>query len=327
MNLSLGHRPNAARWSSALFAATAVLGVACSASAQYQYQLLTADGQPIRYLLDSNDQGDMVGSVPNTSSGLLDGFMLSATGNNSFWSTPSNNVFPTSINNAGTIVGVNIPVPQALPEGFLRTADGTETLYNFPGALGSIPFGINNDDLVSGFQITSEGRKGFVRNLSGTLSRTVEFPGAVETQLFALNDEGLVGGGYFDANGVTSPFLYDVATESFTTLPKPVPDDNFIVTSVNASGDAIVFGQRDASEGYADFSSYVYDASAETFTQLIVPGSLETYGYDLRDDGSVLGYYQNPDGSFGGFRAFVPEPTSLLLLAGLAAVGLTLRRR
>ncbi len=299
---------------------------ATSASAQHQYQLLTADGRPIRYLLDSNDQGDMVGSVPSVPDGGLDGFRRSANGATSFWSTPGFLAYPTSINNAGTIVGVNIPVPAALPQGFIRSSAGVETPYNFPDALGTVPFGINNDDVLSGFYITPSGRKGFVRSLTGAFSRTVEYPGATETQLFALNDLGLVGGGYYDSAGAVAPFLYDITTETFTPLPKPTVDDNYIVSSVNESGDAIVFGLASAAQNYVDVSSFVFDASEGTLTQLNVPGALETYGYDLRNDGTVLGYYQNPDGSFGGFSAVIPEPTSLVLFSGAGLLALRRRR-
>ncbi|MDX2036312.1 MAG: PEP-CTERM sorting domain-containing protein [Isosphaeraceae bacterium] len=184
---------------------------------------------------------------------------------------------------------------------------------------------------MSGFYITPSGRRGFVQDLSGSYSRTVEFPGSAETQLFALSDHGLVGGAYWDSAGAVAPFLYNISTETFTTLPKPTPGDNYLVSSVNGSGDAIVFGLGNASEFYRDVSSYVFDASEGVLTPLNVPGALETYGYDLRDDGSVLGYYQNPDGSFGGFRAFaVPEPTTIGLLStgfALWAVAAAWRRR
>ncbi|MDX2036311.1 MAG: hypothetical protein SFX72_06640 [Isosphaeraceae bacterium] len=92
-----------------------------SASASYHYERLTADGRSIRYLLDSNDQGDTVGSVPGAAGVGLDGFKRSADGSTSFWSTPDYLVYPTAINNAGTILGVNIPLAGGLPEGFMRS--------------------------------------------------------------------------------------------------------------------------------------------------------------------------------------------------------------
>ncbi|MFO0915799.1 MAG: hypothetical protein U0795_22760 [Pirellulales bacterium] len=293
-----------------------------------EYAPLTANGRPIRYLLDSNDQGEMVGSVPSMTVGGLDGFERMPDGSSTFWSAPGFLVYPTSINNDGTIVGVNIPVPAALPQGFLRTSSGVESSYNFPDALGTIPFGINNSQIITGFYVTPTGRKGFVRDLVGSLSRSVEFPGATETQLFALSDLGIVGGGAYDADGRVSPFLYDITSESFTPLPKPTAEGNYIVSSVNESGDALVFGMRPAAENYADLSSYVYDASTNAFTQLVYPGALETYGYELRNDGSVIGYYQNPDGSYGGFVATVPEPSSVFgAVSGLALILLPQRRR
>ena len=299
---------------------------ALPAVAQYQYELLDADGQPIRYLLDSNEQGDMVGSVENDATGLLDGFVQTAGGSASFWSTPGFLAYPTSINNTGMVVGVNIPVPVAPPEGFIRSPAGVETPYDFPGSFGTIPFGINNHDVISGFYVTADGRKGFVESLDGTLSRTVEFPGAAETQLYALNDAGLAGGAWFDDSGAISPFLYDINQETFTPVPKPTPDGNYVVTSVNEEGDGIVFGLASLAENYADESSFVFDASAGSLTELNVPGALETYGYDLRNDSTVLGYYQNPDGSHGGFRAVVPEPTSLSLLT-LASLAILPRKK
>ncbi|MEM9825893.1 MAG: choice-of-anchor M domain-containing protein [Planctomycetota bacterium] len=270
---------------------------------EHEYEVITADGTPIRYLLDSNDQGDMVGSVSNASTGGLDGFVLSADGSTEFWSTPDYLAYPTSINNDGVIVGTNLPISGGLPEGFIRTADGVENPYSFPGALGTIPFGINNDDLMSGFYITAEGRKGFIASLDGTIEMTVEFPDAAETQLYALSDLGLVGGAAWSADGVASPFVYDISTDTFTALPTPTPDGNYVVSSVNELGDAIVFGLADAEMNFADESSFVYDVSEGTFTQLNVPGAMETYGYDLRDDGVVLGYYKDADGSFAGFSA------------------------
>jgi MYXO-CTERM domain-containing protein len=60
-------------------------------------------------------------------------------------------------------------------------------------------------------------------------------------------------------------------------------------------------------------------------TELFFPGAIETYGYDIDNGGVIRGYYQNADGSFGGFSAVVPEPMSLGLL-GLAALPLIRRR-
>lgn len=267
----------------------------------------------------------MVGSTPSNPAGSLDGFVLQESGLASFWSTPNALAYPTAINDAGVVVGVNIPLPQGLPEGFQRDATGVETPYGFPGALGTIPFGITNDGLVSGFYITPTGRRGFVAQESSVLSRSVEYPGAAETQLFAASGNGIVGGTFYNAAGEAFPFLYDVAADSFELIAAPAPG-NFVVTSVNNSGDAIVFGLRSAAEGYADLRSFYRDGSSGAMTELFFPGALETYGYDIGNDGVIVGYYQNVDGSFGGFSAVVPEPTTLSLLAGAGVMALRRRK-
>ncbi len=270
---------------------------------EFVYSELTADGRPIRYLLDANDEGQMVGSVPSTtSSAELDGFVLDADGTAEFWSTPDFLAYPTAINNAGRVVGTNIPVGGGLPEGFERDAEGNETPFNFPDALGTVPFGVSDDDTVSGFYITENGRRGFVTQASTELSRTVEYPGAAETQLYGINDEGQAGGAYYDDNGAAFPFIYDIATEDFETIDPPAAG-NFVVSNINNDGDAIVFGMRDAAEEYADLRSFFRDGQTGVMTELFYPGAAETYAYAIDNDGVIIGYYLDEDGDYGGFRA------------------------
>ena len=304
---------------------TIVLGLTSAAPGQIQYTPLTADGQSIRYLLDANDQGQMVGNVSNTATSSLDGFVRAPDGSASFWAVDQRSAFPLSINNAGEVVGVNTPDAGGLPEGYIRDTSGNETPFNFQEALGTVPFGISNDGLISGFYITPDGRRGFVDQSSTALSRSVEFPGSNETQLYAGNDRGQFGGAYYDSTGAAFPFIYDVVAHTFDLLAPPTTG-NYVVTSVNNDGDAIVFGLRDVSESYADWRSFYYNADDQTTTELLFPGAMETYGYDIDDQGTIIGYYQNPDGSHGGFSAVVPEPSSVTILVCVAFIGLLSRR-
>ncbi|MEM8809089.1 MAG: PEP-CTERM sorting domain-containing protein [Cyanobacteria bacterium P01_G01_bin.38] len=297
-------------------AATVSVMVAPASAGEYDYFPITAGDRSIRYLLDSNAQGDQIGSVPSLPAGSLEGFLISDTGETTFWSNPDKLTYPTAINDSRQVVGVNIPLAGGLPEGFERDANGIENPFNFPGGLGTVPFGINNSGVYSGFYITPAGRRGFVSAPSVSLFRSVEFPGAAETQLFGLNNAGQVGGAYYDQQGQAFPFIYDINSESFNLLPQPTPG-NYVVTSLNDAGDAVIFGLRDMTEGYADRNSFVFNAARGTTTELLYPGALETYGYDIRSDRSVIGYYLNPDDTYGGFlaAAAVPEPSSLAVLA------------
>ena len=155
-------------------------------------------------------------------------------------------------------MGTKIPIGGGLPEGFQRDSAGNETPYNFPDALGTIPFGISNDDTYSGFYVTPAGRRGFVEQPTSGISRSVEFPGAAETQLYGINDVGQAGGAYYDSTGAAFPFIYDITLDSFQEIPAPTPG-NYVVTSINNSGDAIVFGLRNVDENYADLRSFYRD--------------------------------------------------------------------
>ena len=292
-----------------------------SAHATFSYSELTADGLAIRYLLDINDSGESVGSVPNNLTGTLDGFVRNPDGTAQFWTTPGILAYPTAINNAGTVVGTNIPLAGGLPAGFQRDALGSETPYNFPGALGTVPFGISNDDTYTGFYITPNGRRGFVEQSSSGLSRSVEYPGSTETQLFGINDVGKVGGAYYDAAGAAFPFIYDIELETFELIAPPA-SGNFVITSINDDGDAIVFGMRDVSENYADLRSFYRDSDTGVMTELFYPGAVETYGYDIDDQGTIIGYYQDGNGDFGGFQATrIPEPSSMSILVLACVLG------
>ena len=77
------------------------------------------------------------------------------------------------------------------------------------------------------------------------------------------------------------------------------------MSSLNDAGDAIVFGLRSIEEGYADLRSFYRDGETGTMTELFHPGAAETYGYDIDDEGTIIGYFLREDGSYGGFRAEV----------------------
>jgi hypothetical protein len=269
----------------------------------FDYSEVTAEGRSIRYLLDANDRGSMVGSVPSIDSpGALDGFIREADGTTTFWTVPDRLTYPLAINNSGRIVGTSIPVDGGLPEGFQRDEQGNDTPYSFPDALGTIVFGISDDDIYSGFYITNMGRRGFVSQASTGLSRSVEFPDSTETQLYAINNEGLAGGAYYDAAGRAYPFIYDIEADSFEEIARP-DEGNFVVSSINDAGDAIVFGMREASEQYADLRSFFRDGQTGVMTELFYPGAVETYGYDVDNRGTIIGYYLDESGEYGGFRA------------------------
>ena len=52
-----------------------------------------------------------------------------------------------------------------------------------------------------------------------------------------------------------------------------------------------------------DLRSFFRDGATGAMTELIYPSATETYGYDVDNTGTVVGYYLDDSGKFGGFRA------------------------
>lgn len=103
-----------------------------------------------------------------------------------------------------------------------------------------------------------------------------------------INDRGQVGGAYYDSMGAAFPFIYDITSDSFEEITAPT-SGNYVVTSMNDAGDAIVFGMRNADESYADLRSFYRDGRTGAMTELFFPGAVETYGYDIDDQGTIIG--------------------------------------
>lgn len=152
-----------------------------------------------------------------------------------------NGTVPDGITPEGTIVGFYFD-GNIVAHGFLRTADGTFTTFDSPGAgttasdgNGTFPMGINQLGSVVGFY-TDDNRVShcFIRNADGTIT-TFDAPGAdtnpadaAGSVLIGINPLGLAVGNYIDSSGVGHGFLrrrtgqftsFDAAPDSVFTFP------------------------------------------------------------------------------------------------------------
>ena len=216
--------------------------------------------------------------------------------------------------------------------------DGVFTTYDYPDSLNTYFYALGNDGRAAGHYEDSAGLYHGVILENGEL-RQYDFPGAVETQIFGINDAtGALTGNFIDGSGVRRGFSGDTiiehpeASETFADFVNTdglvvggyidtegvyhaylrSPDGNFI--SMNPPG-AIEFeyvfltGINDASTFVARFKVVgdVPSTRVGSFRtgswELRFPGSVSTDGWNINQDGSVVGHYQSADGRTHGFIA------------------------
>ena len=175
--------------------------------------------------------------------------------------------------------------------------------YDFPGAVQTEIFGISDTTgaLTGNFIDASGIRRGF----SGDI--IVEFPGALETYADFVNAEGGMVGSYVDADGIYHAYVR-VADGDFVSL-KLTTEAKLEYFFVHGINDARVIVAR-AKPVDAPPLTYVAPFP-EGLQELKFPGSVSTEGYNINQDGSVVGHYESADGRTHGFIARpITDPTA-----------------
>ena len=167
--------------------------------------------------------------------------------------------------------------------------------YDFPGAVETFLYGISDatGKLTGNFIDADSIRRGF----SG--DTIVEFPGAMETYADFVNSSGGMVGSYVDAEGIYHPYIR-TPTGRFVSLDLPraafleyffvhgINDANIVVARAKPKGDVPVTYVGTFQQGLQPFQ---------------VPDSISTEGYNINQDGSIVGHYESADGRTHGFIA------------------------
>ena len=215
--------------------------------------------------------------------------------------------------------------------------DGVFATYDFPGAKNTYFFALGNDGRAAGHYEDSEGLHHGVVLRDGEL-RQYDFPGAVETEIYGISDAtGALTGNFTDASGVRRGFTGDIIVEApgaletfadFVAAGRLVgsyidadgiyhpytrsPDGRLV--SIDLPGAAtleymFVHGINDAgiiigrSKRVGDIPRTHVGTFRDGLQELKFPGSVSTEGYNINQDGSVVGHYDSPDGRRHGFIA------------------------
>ena len=197
--------------------------------------------------------------------------------------------------------------------------DGALQAYNFPNAVETEIYGISDaTGALTGNFIDAAGmRRGFSGNI------IVEFPGAVETYADFVNASGAIVGCYVDVDGTYHPYVRN-PNGKFTSVRIPAEFLEYLF--IHGLNDAWTYIVRnkvlgdvprtyvgELLQGLEDFQfSSDQDLSLEqaisTLRELHFPGSVSTEGYNINQDGSVVGHYTSADGRRHGFIARPADP-------------------
>ncbi len=167
--------------------------------------------------------------------------------------------------------------------------------YDFPNAVETEIYGISDatGDLTGNFIDASGVRRGF----SG--ETIVEAPGALETYAYFINASGRMVGSYIDADGVYHPYMRSLAGRFISLdLPQAATFEYFFVHGINDVGTLVGRSKRIGGVPRTSVGSLQHGLKA-----LKVPGSVSTEGWNINQDGSVVGYYDSADGRRHGFIA------------------------
>ena len=216
--------------------------------------------------------------------------------------------------------------------------DGVFTTYDFPGAQNTHFYALGNDGRAAGYYEDSEGLHHGVILEDGEL-RQYDFPDAVQTEIYGISDAtGVLTGNWVDAAGVQRGFTGDTILEfpgAIATFADFVNSDGNLFGSYidadglfqeyaySSDGRYVVFELTNAENLEFFYVHGVNDALVRiargkvfgdvvrtylgTFTdglrELKVPDSVSTQGYNINQDGSVVGFYETLDGRRHGFIA------------------------
>ncbi len=221
--------------------------------------------------------------------------------------------------------------------------DGVFTTYDFPGSQATRFYALGNNGNAGGYYVDGEDKHQGVILEDGEL-RQYDFPGSVETEVWGISDStGALTGNFTDASGVRRGFSGDTIVEvpgalatyaAFATVSGAIlgsyidsdglyhsyvhaPDGRFIFGDVLTASNleyAFTYGVNDVGVTVSrvklvDDVPRTYVGRLGQLQELQFPGSVSTEGWNINRDGSVVGYYDAPDGHRHGFIARPTEGT------------------
>ncbi len=294
----------------------ALLGATCAWQAQsdsYSYQLVDHPGTADTLVFGVNNKGSVVG---NGFDGLNSHPFVYDSRKQMYTAVaPAAGYFDTvvfGINEAGVMVGgVDTSPDGSTSSGFIRSKDGTFTVFSHPDAFTfTQPRGISSKGLVSGFRDVSDGSTvGFIFNpKNGTF---VDFIPSRLTIPQGINARGdVVGSAFLEPDAAypgSPPGLYGWLRKSngavsyfrvndLPTRARGLTDSGLIAGAVTGPAGTAAFVV--SLQGLPYESLTVADADL-----LVFPGNDFTFAGGIGNSGIVVGVTADPSGTSHGFIA------------------------
>ena len=267
--------------------------VIATGGSNYTIDPIHVDGVDFLAVAASSDFGDYAGYTLDPDTGKEVAFTL-IDGNFEKYDFPgSQKTHFYALGNDGRAAG-HYQDSEGLYHGII-TEDGELQQYDFPDAVQTFIYGISDaTGVLTGNWIDASG---VLRGFSG--DEIIEFPGAPETHAHFVNASGGMVGSYVDADGIFHPYVR-TPDGRFVSLDLPNAEtlEYFFVHGINDAGVVVSRGKRVGS---------VPGTFVGTFRQGLqefkVPGSVSTEGWNINQDGSIVGHFESADGSTIGFIA------------------------
>jgi len=259
--------------------------------ADYIFETIEVPGVDFLEVAASNDFGDYAGNTRSPDGEKTIGFTLIDGVFTTYDFPGSLNTYFYALDNTGKAAG-HYKGPDDIYHGVILEG-GELQQYDFPGAAETNIYGLSDETgALSGNIVDAAGVS---HAFSGDL--IITFPGAVNTYGDFVNAAGAVVGSYVDADGMFHGFIRH-PDGSFTTIDLPeMPNLDFLF--VNTITDLGLIGFR-AKAANDILRSYILLPDG-TLYEVRLPGSVSTVVRNVNQDGSIIGFYDLPDGRRHGF--------------------------
>ena len=258
----------------------------------YTYESIDVEGVDFLELTSSSDFEDYAGNTRGADGEKMVGFTLIDGVFKTYDFPGSQNTYFYALGNDGRAAG-HYQDSDGLHHGVILE-NGELRQYDFPGAVETFIYGISDaTGVLTGSFIDAEGiRRGF----SGDI--TIEYPGAVATYADFVNASGIIVGSYIDAEDVYHAYTrFPDGNIRSIDFPQSFSLEYFFVHGINDAGLTV-----SRLKMVGDIPR-TYIATLQGSYALQFPGSVSTHGWNINQDGSVVGHYESADGLRHGFVA------------------------
>ncbi len=259
----------------------------------YTVETIDVPGVEFLELTASSDRGDFAGNTKSADGEKIIGFTLIDGEFLTHDFPDSLNTYFYALGNTGIAAG-HYQNSDGLYHGVILE-NGVLRQYDFPGAVQTEIYGISDTTgALTGNYIDASGiRRGF----SG--DEVIEFPGASETYADFVNASGGMVGSYVDADGLFHPYIR-TPKGTFVSLDISHAErlEFYFVHGINDA--TVVVSRAKPADGVTRTYVGTFRDGLQEFT---VPNSISTEGWNINQDGSIVGHYDSADGRRHGFFA------------------------